>query len=350
MVGFALALAGGALQGWGDAQKDAAKRDAEHLKATALATLNNQFQAGLQEQRINFEKGEGTAERASREKLTAATLAQTASSEKARLSMEEKLANLQSATTIKGYESTASNVDKQLAAQRDIAMAGIESDEKRTTQQIAANKELAEIQQAGAWKPTLVMNADGKTSRTVLMNDAGKYNELPIDTKTGKPLNPVLTDTDTEPARNYKFLISQGVPEAEAVERAFAKGDNKDALALGYFDALSKAASAGIKPLGPDEQTELHRLADLMAGKIPAADATTTAPAAGATTPAPAAAPAAVPASSSTTVAPPAPTDRADRVTGQTYTTPNGNTAVWTGTGWRVVNPAAPATGSPPSG
>jgi hypothetical protein len=312
MVGFALALAGGALKGFGTAQLDKLKEEAKAARDTALATLNNNFAESLQAQRIRFEEGQGIEERKSREKLTNATLAQTASSEKARLKMEEKLANLSAATTVKGYEATSANVDKQLAAQRDIALAGIESDEKRTTQQIAANKELAEIQQAGAWKPTLVMNADGKTSRTVLMNDAGKYNELPIDAKTGKPLNPVLTDTDTEPARNYKFLISQGVPEAEAVERAFAKGDNKDVLALGYFDALSKAASAGVKPLTPDEQTELHKIADLMAGRTGAA-------------------------ASATTSALPTPIDDQGRpdtakmVAGKRYVSPAGGTGTWDG-------------------
>jgi len=261
MVGFALALAGGAAKGWGAGQLEAikAKRE-EKLKM---------LEYDLQRRGQDITVSEGAANRASQEKLTTA-----------QLEMNKKLAEMQEAGATGRTKLTTE-------AQKDISTAGNLSSEKiaeanRKMQenlaglQTEAAKELAQMQidAQKALNSTLVPMEDG----TWKLKIGDEFRGLGNDPITGKPIMPLATDADTPEMKNYKYLISTGVEPPEARSLTFDKSKGGDEVDI--FKSI-QAARGDFAP----EQTEEGKLADAKIAKQIAdsfnkgsTDAETTAP------------------------------------------------------------------------
>lgn len=263
MVGFALALAGGAAKGWGSGQLEAikAKRE-EKLKM---------LEYDLQRRSQDITVSEGAANRASQERLTTA-----------QLDMNRRLAELQESgatTRTKLTTDTTKEISTAgIVSAEKIAEAKLKMDENLAGLQTTAAKELAQMQIEGAaaLNSTLVPMEDG----TWKLKIGDKLQDLGNDPITGEPLMPLATDNDTPEMKNYKYLVSTGVDKGVARSLTFDKSKGGDETDI--FKAI-QAARGDFAP----EQTEEGKLADAKVAKQIAdlfnqgsagADAETTAP------------------------------------------------------------------------
>lgn len=242
MVGFALALAGGAAKGWGTGQLEAikAKRE-EKLKM---------LEYDLQRRGQDITVSEGAANRASQERLTTA-----------QLEMNKKLAELQEAGAT-GRTKLTTETQKDISTAGNVSAETIAESNRKTQEHIAtlqtdSAKDLAKMQ----------IDATKEYGSTLVQTESGwklkvgtEFRDLGNDPITGEPLMPLATDNDTPEMKNYKYLVSTGVDKGVARSLTFDKSKGGDETDI--FKAI-QAARGDFAP----EQTEEGKLADAKVAK-----------------------------------------------------------------------------------
>lgn len=229
MVGFALALAGGALKGFGEGQLAGIKANREEK----LRKLELDRQDRLEGQRQQFLKEENALSRSSTEKMSAAQLAATERNTNAQLGVQKSIAELQAKTS------------------KDVAEIGEGGANARTQAQIDANKELQTMQSEAAQKlgikpvSTTVTDKNGKQTSVVRMQRPdGTFLPQAVDPDTGNPISINVTSGDTNEMSNFKFLMSVGVDQGTAQQLAFSsKNADPNLMKASLIETFVKAQS-----------------------------------------------------------------------------------------------------------
>lgn len=275
MAGFGGALArvfAGAVGGYGTGLISEVE-NARAQKKEQLAADRADRQFAMQAQ---LTREEGAANRASQEKLTTAQLA-----------VSERLGKLQAETSRYGTDVGATLTREQINARRDEVAAQIASGEKIAGMQEDTQRDLAQAQ-IDAQKDLNVTFQTQKDGTSVMMR-GGKPVKMPIDPNTGKPMDPAITDNDTNEAKNVKYLLTLGVDKEKAMALVYnAKNANRDLAQAGIFKSIVDGMST-MKNLGEEDfdfaQKKAKTITDSIYGpEAPAAPAAPAAP--GATAPA----------------------------------------------------------------
>jgi hypothetical protein len=315
MAGLGLALVGGALKGFGEGQLASIKA----MREEKLKQLDYEHAEKLQGSQQEFLSKEGAANRASQERQT-----------NAQLDTNLKLGELSAKTSRYGVD-VSSETQKllsknEIAARRDEIGAQIASGEKIAGMQIDTQKDIAQAQ-IDAQKDLNVKFVPQANGTSVMMrgNEAVK---MPIDPATGKPMTPAITDTDTNEAKNVKYLLTLGVPQDKAMALVYnAKNANRDLAQAGIFKSIVDGMST-MKNLGESDFDFAQKKAKTITESIYGPEEGAAAPAPG--SPSSAADP-------GTTDPNAVPADPTKRVVGKVYKNTQGDSARWTAHGWEPV-------------
>jgi DNA polymerase II small subunit/DNA polymerase delta subunit B len=229
MVGFALALAGGALRGYGEGKMQGIKATREEK----LRQLELDRAERIEGQRMAFQREEGALNRASQEKLT-----------NAQLSVQKSLGELQAGTQ-------KSIAELQADTTKEVAAAGEEGANARTQAQIEANKVLQDMQSEAAQKlgikpvTTTVTDDNGKQTSVVRMQRPdGTFLPQAVDPDTNKPISIAISGNDTNEMSNFKFLMSVGVDQGTAQQLAFSsKNADPNLMKASLIETFVKSQS-----------------------------------------------------------------------------------------------------------
>jgi hypothetical protein len=238
--------------------------DVEHKRELLKQKLADDRADRLEGQRQQFMREEGAANRASQEKLTQAQLA-----------VSEKLGMGQIAETRHSTDVGATLTREQINARRDEISKQIESGEKIAGLQTDTQKDIAQaqIEAQKDLNVTFAPQADG----TSVMMRGGKAVEMPIDPATGKRMVPAVTDSDTNEAKNVKYLLTLGVDKDKAMALVYnAKNANRDLAQAGIFKSIVDGMST-MKNLGEEDfdfaQKKAATITDSIYGAEPPAAA-----------------------------------------------------------------------------
>jgi hypothetical protein len=222
MVGFLGALAGGAAKGWSAGQLQEIKDKREEK----LKLLDQQFAAGQNDLTRQVQR----EQIASQEKMTTQGQA-----------IQERLGNLQAEVSKSNAQLAATVNREEIGARKEISQATID-----------ANRELAELQKETQLDLNIkpILQADGST---VWMR--GKDVMHVLDPKTGKEIDPVISDKDTDQMRNYKYLSSIGVDPAEAKAIAFDTGRDAAELKTSLYNNLLKTRVGDFGTADDEDET-----------------------------------------------------------------------------------------------
>lgn len=241
MAGFGTALAymaAGAAKTWGEGRVEEIKQ----LREEKLKQLELDRADRMEARRIDFQRSEGALGRQSQEGLTKATLG-----------VQERLGELSAATTrattteqITGQKDITKLElggrkelsDDQIAARKDEVAAQIAGQKDIASTQIAAQIDLQKMQDESAQRlnTKYIQQADGTS---VLQRPDGTTIKMPIDPATGKPMNPAITDADTNEVKNMKALIGLGVAPEEAQRLVFSsKNADRNLAQAGIFKSI----------------------------------------------------------------------------------------------------------------
>jgi hypothetical protein len=218
MVGFAGALIGGALKGWGTGTVEEIKQKREEK----LKELDRQFQS----QESALTRDVQREQIAASERSTAASLA-----------VQKSLGEGQQANAL-----AIANLGEAGANARSAAQ--IDAQEKQANNAIAAAKDLAEFQAASNQKLNtkfVQVNRNGKADTVVVTPDG---QEIPkLKGPDGKELDWVGPDASTDAAKDYQFMIANGFDPTKAGQLAFgAKDSDIDSMTAQFYDSFVKSS------------------------------------------------------------------------------------------------------------
>jgi hypothetical protein len=214
MVGFALALAGGAARGWGEGQLSAIKATREEK----LRQLEAEREDAREVRRQSFLAQESALSRASQEKLTTAQIA----SQEALTREERKSREGLSAAQIAAQE----RITKlEIGARKDLSNDQIAAQEKDTLSRLTSAEGIAAADRAAA--APVVSTREGQTGTL----ESGIFK--PTVDKDGKLVNIVTKDNENSAdAKTIQYLLDLGTPLEEA-KGLVLKNKNADPAVIG---------------------------------------------------------------------------------------------------------------------
>jgi hypothetical protein len=260
MAGFALALLGGAMEGWGKGQLEAIKATREEK----LRQLELDRTERLALRQMEFQKSENALSRTSEEKRAASALTvqeRIAAAQEAgattRTNIGETGANTR---TFAQLQAAKDNLDKTLGA--DVVKTdkmiqaeadrlatseagathrtelGIEADKERTGATIQGQKDVEQMRIDAQERANIKQVPVVENGETVIrLEQNGKLLPRAVDPTTGKPVEYAISPDDTPEAKNHKYLLSIGTDPKEAKTLAYP---TKDTDPLIRWDALYK--------------------------------------------------------------------------------------------------------------